>query len=292
MPSRHPSPSTSSSACSRASRPRSPRPSATRARSRRTTSCSPRRHPTGGPWSRRRATRWAPSSRGGSATAEFVFEVTDAAAADLQTVRVDAAYTSQREPQTVSGANQLYVAYGSLAGAFNAVAVTEIATATAGNFDGGGATFSAEALARAGVTPGSSVTVGAGDAAIEYHWPEPIGAAELGLARRADDRAERPGHAPCAAGVCGLGRWGEPRARAELHRRHDVEAERVLPELAAAGVGARRCERGDHLARAQQRDQSRRVRVPDGQVPGLLEPRAAEPGEGARVRRAADRVHA
>ena len=54
---------------------------------------------------------------GDSATAEFVFEVTDAAAADLQTVTVNAAYTSQQQARTVSGANQLYVAYGSLAGA-------------------------------------------------------------------------------------------------------------------------------------------------------------------------------
>ncbi|GAA1808374.1 NPCBM/NEW2 domain-containing protein [Agromyces neolithicus] len=112
---------------------------------------------------------------GGSASAEFVFEVTDAAAADLQTVSVEAAYTSQGDPNTVSGANQLYVAYGSLAGAFNAVSITDLATATAGNFDGGGATFSAEALARAGVTPGGAVAVGTGDGAIEYRWPEPVG---------------------------------------------------------------------------------------------------------------------
>lgn len=115
---------------------------------------------------------------GGSASAEFVFEVTDAAAADRQTVGVEAAYTSQRSPQTVSGANQIYVAYGSLAGAYNADAISEIATAKAANFDGGGASFSAEALARAGVTPGSTVTVGTGDAAIGYTWPAPSGAAD------------------------------------------------------------------------------------------------------------------
>ena len=52
---------------------------------------------------------------GDSANAEFVFEVTDASAADLQTVTVEAAYISKGDPNTVSGANQLYVAYGSLA---------------------------------------------------------------------------------------------------------------------------------------------------------------------------------
>lgn len=117
-------------------------------------------------------------SAGDSANAEFVFEVTDASAADLQTVAVEAAYTSNGDPNTVSGANQLYVAFGSLAGAYNADSITEIATAKAGDFDGGGATFSAEAIARAGVTPGSTVTVGTGDAAIGYTWPAPAGAAD------------------------------------------------------------------------------------------------------------------
>ncbi|WP_309065499.1 NPCBM/NEW2 domain-containing protein [Microbacterium sp.] len=115
---------------------------------------------------------------GASATATFEFQVTDAAAADLQTVTVVADYTSQKSAQSVSGANQIYVAYGSLAGAYNADSVTTIETAKAGDFDGGGATFSAEALARAGVTPGSTVTVGSGEAAIEYTWPVPTGAAD------------------------------------------------------------------------------------------------------------------
>jgi alpha-glucosidase len=113
--------------------------------------------------------------KGDSATAEFVFEVTDAAAAGLQTVTVSAAYESGSQPRTVSGANQLYVAFGSLAGAFNAVSITDRATATAGDFDGGGASFAAEALATAGATPGGTVTVGIGDAAIAYRWPEPVG---------------------------------------------------------------------------------------------------------------------
>ena len=113
---------------------------------------------------------------GASVTATFEAKVTDAAAADLQTVRVVADYTTQKTAQQASGANQIYVAYGSLAGAYNADAVTTIDTAKAGDFDGGGATFSAEALARAGVTPGSTVTVGTGDAAIAYTWPSPSGA--------------------------------------------------------------------------------------------------------------------
>lgn len=113
---------------------------------------------------------------GESITAQFTFEVTDAAAADAQTVTVTAAYTSaSKQQREVSGANQLYVAFGSLQGAFNAVSITDVATAKAGDFDGGGASFSAAALAAAGATPGGTVTVGTGDAAISYRWPEPVG---------------------------------------------------------------------------------------------------------------------
>ena len=115
--------------------------------------------------------------KGASVTAEFVFEVTDAAAADAQSVTVTASYTSgSKQQREVSGSNQVYVAYGSLQGAFNAVSITDLETAKAGDFDGGGATFSAAALAAAGAVPGGTVTVGTGDAAIAYRWPEPVGA--------------------------------------------------------------------------------------------------------------------
>lgn len=113
---------------------------------------------------------------GASATASFTFEVTDVAEADQQTVKVVAGYTSQKLAQEVTGANEIYVAFGSLAGAYNADSVTTLTTAKDGDFDGGGASFSAEALERAGVTPGSTVTVGSGEAAIGYTWPSATGA--------------------------------------------------------------------------------------------------------------------
>ncbi|WP_022891057.1 NPCBM/NEW2 domain-containing protein [Agromyces subbeticus] len=113
---------------------------------------------------------------GASITAEFVIAVTEQSGADLQTLTVKAAYTSASNQQVeVAGANQLYVAYGSLQGAFNAVSITDLTTATAGNFDGGGNSFSKAALETAGVTPGGTVTVGTGDSAIAYNWPEPVG---------------------------------------------------------------------------------------------------------------------
>ena len=120
--------------------------------------------------------RAATVKKGASITAEFVFEVTDAAAADAQTVTVVAGYTSaSKQHREVSGANQLYVAYGSLQGAYDTVSITDVATAGAGNFDGGGASFSKAALEQAGVVPGGAVTVGTGETAVSYRWPEPVG---------------------------------------------------------------------------------------------------------------------
>ena len=115
---------------------------------------------------------------GESAKASFEFAVPEGTAGGSQTVTVEATYRSKKTEAQVSSANDIYVAYGSLAGAYNADSITTIETAKSGDFDGGGATFSAEALERAGVTPGSTVTVGDGDDAIEYTWPEPTDAAD------------------------------------------------------------------------------------------------------------------
>ncbi|NJC20988.1 alpha-glucosidase (family GH31 glycosyl hydrolase) [Arthrobacter pigmenti] len=113
---------------------------------------------------------------GKSVTAEFVVTPSSDAAAGLQTLRVSADYKDvSKTERSVSGANQLDVAYGSLQGAFNAVSITDLNTAANGNFDGGGATFSADALAAAGATPGATITVGEGDSAINYTWPTPVG---------------------------------------------------------------------------------------------------------------------
>lgn len=120
--------------------------------------------------------RAATVKKGASVQAQFVFRISDEAAASRQTVSVTAEYTSgSKQRREVTGANQLYVAYGSLQGAYNTVSITDVATAAAGNFDGSGASFSQAALEAAGVTPGGTVTVGSGEEAIEYTWPEPVG---------------------------------------------------------------------------------------------------------------------
>ncbi|MEE2524443.1 NPCBM/NEW2 domain-containing protein [Pseudarthrobacter sp. J75] len=116
---------------------------------------------------------------GRSITATFVVSPGTGAKAGPQTVRVSASYAAaDSSPQSVTGGNQIYVAYGSLAAAYNAVSVTTLAGKATGNFDGGGATFAAEQLATApipagGVRPGSTVTVAAGTPKqVDYTWPE------------------------------------------------------------------------------------------------------------------------
>ena len=115
---------------------------------------------------------------GGTATATFVISPGTSAKAGPQTVRFSASYKAvDGTAQTVAGANQIYVAYGSLAAAYNNISVTTVANKALGNFDGGGATFAAEQLATApipagGVRPGSTVTVNAGTPKqVDYTWP-------------------------------------------------------------------------------------------------------------------------
>lgn len=103
-------------------------------------------------------------------------------AAGQQSVGAKASYEdSKGTSREVTGSNQMYVAYGSLAGAFNNISVTTASGSHVdklGNFDGGGDSFSAEQLATApvpagGVKAGSTVTVDAGlDTEVNYTWPE------------------------------------------------------------------------------------------------------------------------
>ena len=114
---------------------------------------------------------------GATSTATFVIKPGPSAKAGQQTVRVSASYAASGSTQSVTGGNQIYVAYGSLAAAYNTVSVTTVAGKALGNFDGGGATFAAEQLAAAtvpagGVRPGSTVTVDAGKPTqVDYTWP-------------------------------------------------------------------------------------------------------------------------
>jgi len=75
---------------------------------------------------------------------------------------------------------------------FNNVAVTDDAHPTAGNFDGGGATYSAQALAAGGARPGASFTVHG----VTLTWPSVAGSG----------RADNPIAAAQTIGVPGSGR--------------------------------------------------------------------------------------
>ncbi|WP_243400088.1 NPCBM/NEW2 domain-containing protein [Arthrobacter glacialis] len=117
------------------------------------------------------------------ATVQATFDLVPGttSAAGLQSVGAKASYKdSKNVAQEVTGSNQMYVAYGSLAGASNNISVTSANGSFVdklGNFDGGGASFNAEQLKNAtlpagGVTPGSTVTVDAGLATeVNYTWP-------------------------------------------------------------------------------------------------------------------------
>jgi beta-glucosidase len=81
-----------------------------------------------------------------------------AASAGLN-AELDVALTTTEGTATDHGDAFLAVVtpYASLAQAFNNVGITSDSTPTAGNFDGAGNSFSAEALAAAGITPGETI---------------------------------------------------------------------------------------------------------------------------------------
>jgi beta-glucosidase len=67
-----------------------------------------------------------------------------------------------------SGSATVQIAYPDLAAAYNDVGVTDDANPTAGNLDGAGYSFSAQALASVGVVPGGTVTSGSAS----FTWPD------------------------------------------------------------------------------------------------------------------------
>ncbi|MDF9875433.1 NPCBM/NEW2 domain-containing protein [Cellulosimicrobium cellulans] len=110
---------------------------------------------------------------GGSLTATFVVSPGSGSAAGAQSVGGTATYLDAAGGErSIMGTNQIDVAYGSLAAAFNHVSITSVATKGAGNFDGGGASFSEDALAAAGATWGQPLAVQRGEDTIEFQWPD------------------------------------------------------------------------------------------------------------------------
>jgi hypothetical protein len=107
-------------------------------------------------------------SAGASSTVTINVSVSSSAAPGVVSVPITVSSTESgatvTDPGTYVAVN---VAYASLAAAFNNVGITADSHPSGGNFDGDGNSFSATALANAGVTPGGTVTSGA----VAYIWP-------------------------------------------------------------------------------------------------------------------------
>jgi beta-glucosidase len=110
----------------------------------------------------------APDVRpGGHATLSWQVQVPAGASATGLTTQ--AIYdTGPHSTDSTQASVPVSVAYSSVAAAFNNVAITSDTDTGPGNIDGSGYSLSAQALAAAGVTPGSTVTSGG----LSYTWPD------------------------------------------------------------------------------------------------------------------------
>jgi beta-galactosidase len=81
---------------------------------------------------------------------------------------ITAAYTGAGQRGVTRSAVTSTVAYASLAAAFNNTGISDDAAVTAANFDGVGNSYSAQALAVAGLRPGAAVTSGG----VSLTWPD------------------------------------------------------------------------------------------------------------------------
>jgi beta-glucosidase len=96
--------------------------------------------------------------------------VSVSASATPGTVSVPITLSSMESGSTVTDPGAfvaINIAYPSLAAAFSNVGITADTHPTGGNFDGDGNSFSATALANAGIAPGATVTSGG----VTFTWP-------------------------------------------------------------------------------------------------------------------------
>lgn len=105
---------------------------------------------------------------GSTATATFTVTPPSSQSPGAVTFTGVAQYTSDGAGQQVLvGSTQAQTPYSSLSAAFNNVGVSADSSTSAADLDGSGYSFSATALANAGVTPGSGVTAGG----LSFTWP-------------------------------------------------------------------------------------------------------------------------
>jgi beta-glucosidase len=101
---------------------------------------------------------------GGTATTTWKVTVPAGAGGGSQQLSATTAYLGSKGLPPGTGSATVGVAFPSLTAAFDTVGVTDDTDPTAGNLDGSGFSFSAEALASVGVTPGGAVG--------GYTWPD------------------------------------------------------------------------------------------------------------------------
>ncbi|HWG62714.1 MAG TPA: glycoside hydrolase family 3 C-terminal domain-containing protein [Streptosporangiaceae bacterium] len=109
---------------------------------------------------------------GAHSTGTATFKVSAPASAGSGSYQLtsDASYAVEDVgPGQVSGSASLTVPYTSLSGAYDDAGVSNDSDPAAGNFDGGGYSYSAQALAAAGITPGGTVSGGG----FSFTWPSP-----------------------------------------------------------------------------------------------------------------------
>jgi beta-glucosidase len=105
----------------------------------------------------------------GSATATFhVTPPSGGAASGSSQLTVTARFSEEGVGHgSASGTATVTVPYSSLPAAYNNVAVSDDSNPAAANFDGGGFSYSAQALASVGITPGATVRGGG----FSFAWP-------------------------------------------------------------------------------------------------------------------------
>lgn len=106
-------------------------------------------------------------------SATIVLKPGSGSAAGTQSIGATVTYQdASGGTNTLSGSGSIDVAFADIAAAFNHVSITSVATKEAGNFDGGGASFSEDALAAAGAEWGQPLMVERGEDTLEFTWPE------------------------------------------------------------------------------------------------------------------------
>ena len=114
------------------------------------------------------ATTFTAVPSGRTVQASWRVSVPAGAAPATTTVTVQSAYTVTTQRGVTNAPVQLYIPYQSLAGAFNNTGISSDSAQSAGNFDGQGNSYSANALAAAGITPGATYTAANG---LTFTWP-------------------------------------------------------------------------------------------------------------------------